>query len=405
MTETTTKTLITEITGTIASPKGFHADGQHVGIKDKNKDLGWVVSDVPASVAGVFTTNKVQAAPVQLDKEVIKGGLLQAIIVNSGNANAVTGAIGLQHAKEMQTTTANALNVEPAHVAVCSTGIIGQVLPIDTVKNGINSLTIDGDSAGFAQAIMTTDTLEKNITVQAEIAGKLITMSGVAKGSGMIHPNMATMLGFVTTDAKIDSETLQNALSTDVEQSFNQITIDGDTSTNDTVLVMANGLADNDTIQMNSTEYIEFTTLLHHVTSALAKDIANDGEGATKLLTVTVNGSLDSLDARMIAKKVVGSSLVKTAMFGQDPNWGRIIAAIGATDAVVDPNIIDIDINHVPVMIAGAPADFDVESLTNSLAAHDIDIDIDMHLGNASGTAWGSDLTYKYVEINALYHS
>jgi len=387
----------------IAKPIGFHADGQHVGLKHKSKDLGWIFSDVPAAVAGVFTTNQVQAAPIKLDKETIKDGLLQAIIVNSGNANAVTGKIGHQHAKTMQQTAADSLNIDPNLVAVASTGIIGQVLPIDKVVNGIHQLHIAGDSKAFAHAIMTTDTVEKSITIQSQIDGHTVTMSGVAKGSGMLHPNMATMLGFITTDASISPVLLQKALSEDVETSFNQITIDGDTSTNDTVLVMANGQAGHDKITTASSTYDHFKTMLHTVTTALSIGIASDGEGATKLLAVTVKNSESSLDARMVAKKVVGSSLVKTAMFGKDPNWGRIIAAIGASDVTVDPDIIDISLNTIPVMTDGAPTDFNQEAITEALEQKKIAIDIDLHNGSASGQAWGSDLTYDYVKINALY--
>ncbi|MGO3489649.1 MAG: bifunctional glutamate N-acetyltransferase/amino-acid acetyltransferase ArgJ [Leuconostoc carnosum] len=387
----------------IAKPIGFHADGQHVGLKHKSKDLGWIFSDVPAAVAGVFTTNQVQAAPIKLDKETIKDGLLQAIIVNSGNANAVTGKIGHQHAKTMQQTAADSLNIDPNLVAVASTGIIGQVLPIDKVVNGIHQLHIAGDSKSFAHAIMTTDTVEKSITIQSQIDGHTVTMSGVAKGSGMLHPNMATMLGFITTDASISPVLLQKALSEDVETSFNQITIDGDTSTNDTVLVMANGQAGHDKITTASSTYDHFKTMLHTVTTALSIGIASDGEGATKLLAVTVKNSESSLDARMVAKKVVGSSLVKTAMFGKDPNWGRIIAAIGASDVTVDPDIIDISLNTIPVMTDGAPTDFNQEAITEALEQKKIAIDIDLHNGSVSGQAWGSDLTYDYVKINALY--
>lgn len=387
----------------IAKPIGFHADGQHVGLKHKSKDLGWIFSDVPAAVAGVFTTNQVQAAPIKLDKETIKDGLLQAIIVNPGNANAVTGKIGHQHAKTMQQTAADSLNIDPNLVAVASTGIIGQVLPIDKVVNGIHQLHITGDSKAFAHAIMTTDTVEKSITIQTQIDGHTVTMSGVAKGSGMLHPNMATMLGFITTDISISPILLQKALSEDVETSFNQITIDGDTSTNDTVLVMANGQAGHDKITTASSTYDHFKTMLHTVTTALSIGIASDGEGATKLLAVTVKNSESSLDARMVAKKVVGSSLVKTAMFGKDPNWGRIIAAIGASDVAVDPDIIDISLNTIPVMTDGAPTDFNQEAMTEALEQKKIAIDIDLHNGSASGQAWGSDLTYDYVKINALY--
>lgn len=387
----------------IAAPIGFHADGQHVGLKHKSKDLGWIYSDIPASVAGVFTTNQIQAAPVQLDKMAIKNGKLQAVIVNSGNANAVTGHIGLEHAKTMQHATAKALNISSDLVGVSSTGIIGQVLPIEKVVQGIQKLHVDGNSKAFATAIMTTDTSEKSITVQTYIDQHLVTMSGVAKGSGMIHPNMATMLGFITTDANISAMLLQQALSEDVETSFNQITIDGDTSTNDTVLVLANGMAKNPMINANSPAYQQFKNLLHTVTKALAIAIANDGEGATKLISVTVEKAISSSDARLIAKKVVGSSLVKTAMFGKDPNWGRIVAAIGATDVAIDPLTIDIKINQQYVMQSGSPVTFNHNAMVDSLENKNIDIEINLHTGEQSGQAWGSDLTYDYVKINALY--
>lgn len=390
-------------TANIAAPIGFHADGQHVGIKHKSKDLGWIYSDAIASVAGVFTTNLVQAAPVQLDKQVIQNGQLQAIIVNSGNANAVTGKIGLTHAKSMQEMAAQQLNIDSNLVAVASTGIIGNVLPIETITRGIKQLKVDGDTQGFAHAIMTTDTKEKSITIQSVIQGKPVTMSGVAKGSGMLHPNMATMLGFITTDINIDATLLQKALSEDVETSFNQITIDGDTSTNDTVLVMANGLAGNPLISEIGSEYDQFKEMLHIVTTALSIAIANDGEGATKLIAVSVTNAKSAVDARMVAKKVVGSSLVKTAIFGKDPNWGRIIAAIGASDVALDPTIINIKINQINVLLDGTPVEFDTNMMASKLNEHDIHIDIDLHMGNESGQAWGSDLTYEYVKINALY--
>ena len=403
MPQTLTAPFTTLSHPSISAPKGFHADGQHVGLKHKAKDLGWLISDVPAAVAGVFTTNQVQVAPVQVTKQTIQNGQLQAIIVNSGNANAVTGQIGLTHAKMMQTTTADKLGIAPNLVGVASTGVIGQILPIDTVTAGIHQLQHDGDPQGFAHAIMTTDTNEKAVTIQGTIAGKRVTMSGVAKGSGMIHPNMATMLGFITTDANITSSLLQQALSEDVETSFNQITIDGDTSTNDMVLVMANGQADNPLIAQDDAVYEQFKAMLHHVTTTLAIAIANDGEGATKLITVTVSHAQSATAARLIAKKVVGSSLVKTAMFGKDPNWGRIIDAIGAAETAITPETIAISINGYSVMQAGAPVTFDQAALTAALEDPHITIQIDMNNGAATGQAWGSDLTYDYVKINALY--
>ena len=393
------------IKGNIASPKGFTADATHAELKFQKLDLGLILSDVPAAVAGVFTTNKVAAAPIDLDKAVVAGGVAQAIIVNSAIANAVTGDEGITNAKKTQRLLAEKFDLNPSHIAVCSTGVIGKQLPMDKIALGISKLSAENcHTNGFAEAILTTDLVTKEVTYEVEIAGKTVTVAGVCKGSGMIHPNMATMLGFITTDAKIAQPLLQNMLSEIIETTFNQITVDGDTSTNDTVLVMANGQADNAEILVDTEDYQAFKTVLAIVCQDLAKKIAADGEGATKLIEVNVTGAPDELSARLIAKQIVGSSLVKTAIFGADPNWGRVISAIGQVAAFDVPDI-ELEIQGDLVLLHSTPVDFDQAELSEKLKEKIVVIDADLNNGTASGTAWGCDLTYKYVEINALYHS
>lgn len=393
------------IKGNIASPKGFTADATHAELKFQKLDLGLILSDVPAAVAGVFTTNKVAAAPIDLDKAVVAGGVAQAIIVNSAIANAVTGDEGITNAKKTQRLLAEKFDLNPSHIAVCSTGVIGKQLPMDKIALGISKLSAkNSHTNGFAEAILTTDLVTKEVTYEVEIAGKTVTVAGVCKGSGMIHPNMATMLGFITTDVKIAQPLLQNMLSEIIETTFNQITVDGDTSTNDTVLVMANGQADNAEILVDTEDYQAFKTVLAIVCQDLAKKIAADGEGATKLIEVNVTGAPDELSARLIAKQIVGSSLVKTAIFGADPNWGRVISAIGQVAAFDVPDI-ELEIQGDLVLLHSTPVDFDQAELSEKLKEKIVVIDADLNNGTQSGTAWGCDLTYKYVEINALYHS
>lgn len=393
------------VEGTIASPIGFYADGKHCGLKKKRNDIGMIYSEVPAQAAAVFTTNKVEAAPVTLTKEAVKDGVLQAIVVNSGNANACTGKQGLEDAIEMQQITARKYSIKTTDVAVASTGIIGKPMNMELIEKGIDLLERTGDSFAFHEAILTTDTGTKELTIQAEIAGKIVTMSGVCKGSGMIHPNMATMLAFITTDVAIPHHLLQELLKEKTDKTFNQITIDGDTSTNDMVIVMANGAAGNPMIEKGTETYQLFSEMLHLMMETLAKLIAKDGEGATKLIEVNVLNAQNALDARMIAKKVVGSSLVKTAIFGKDPNWGRIICAVGYSGAAINPDSIDIYIGNIPVLLESQPQLFDLGTMEKILAENEIKIIIDLKQGPASGTAWGCDLSYKYVEINALYHT
>ena len=394
------------IDGTIASPLGFSADGLHAGFKKKKLDFGWIVSEVPASVAGVYTTNKVIAAPLLVTKASIqKSQKLQAIVVNSGVANSCTGQQGLDAAYEMQRLTAQKLKIKPDLVGLASTGVIGEQLPMDALKNGLSQILVSGKAEDFAEAILTTDTCTKTCVVTEEFGSDLVTMAGVAKGSGMIHPNMATMLAFITCDANISSATLQAALSQHVETTFNQITVDGDTSTNDMVLVMANGCRQNEEILPNTEEFKKFSKMLRYLMADLAKKIAKDGEGATKLIEVNVRHAKDEQSGRMIAKSVVGSSLVKTAIFGQDPNWGRILAAIGYAGADVSVDNIDIWIEGIPVMQASSPVAFDPEETSDAMAGELLTLTIDLHDGEAEAQAWGCDLSYDYVKINALYRT
>ena len=394
------------IDGTIASPLGFSADGLHAGFKKKKLDFGWIVSEVPASVAGVYTTNKVIAAPLLVTKASIqKSQKLQAIVVNSGVANSCTGQQGLDAAYEMQRLTAQKLKIEPDLVGLASTGVIGEQLPMNALKNGLSQILVSGKAEDFAEAILTTDTCTKTCVVTEEFGSDLVTMAGVAKGSGMIHPNMATMLAFITCDANISSATLQAALSQHVETTFNQITVDGDTSTNDMVLVMANGCRQNEEILPDTEEFEKFSKMLRYLMADLAKKIAKDGEGATKLIEVNVRHAKDEQSGRMIAKSVVGSSLVKTAIFGQDPNWGRILAAIGYAGADVSVDNIDIWIEGIPVMQASSPVAFDPEETSDAMAGKLLTLTIDLHDGDAEAQAWGCDLSYDYVKINALYRT
>ena len=394
------------IDGTIASPLGFSADGLHAGFKKKKLDFGWIVSEVPASVAGVYTTNKVIAAPLLVTKASIqKSQKLQAIVVNSGVANSCTGQQGLDAAYEMQRLTAQKLKIEPDLVGLASTGVIGEQLPMDALKNGLSQILVSGKAEDFAEAILTTDTCTKTCVVTEEFGTDLVTMAGVAKGSGMIHPNMATMLAFITCDANISSATLQAALSQHVETTFNQITVDGDTSTNDMVLVMANGCRQNEEILPDTEEFEKFSKMLRYLMADLAKKIAKDGEGATKLIEVNVRHAKDERSGRMIAKSVVGSSLVKTAIFGQDPNWGRILAAIGYAGADVSVDNIDIWIAGIPVMQASSPVAFNPEETSDAMAGELLTLTIDLHDGDTEAQAWGCDLSYDYVKINALYRT
>ncbi|OTO77113.1 MULTISPECIES: bifunctional glutamate N-acetyltransferase/amino-acid acetyltransferase ArgJ [unclassified Enterococcus] len=394
------------IEGTIASPKGFLAAGLHAGLKKEKKDLAMIYSVIPANAAAVYTTNQVKAAPIYVTKDAMLDHQIQAVIVNSGIANACTGKIGLENAKKMQEFAGTHLKIPQETIAVASTGVIGKQLPMEIIEAGIDKIDLESqESYAFHEAILTTDTSTKEIVVEEEINGQIVTMAGVAKGSGMIHPNMATMLAFITTDAQISSDLLQEILADKTETTFNQITVDGDTSTNDMVLVMANGLAENPIIEKNTDAHEKFVAMLQLVSETLAKMIAKDGEGATKLIEVQVKGAMNDSEARLVAKKVVGSSLVKTAMFGEDPNWGRIICAVGYAGSHTDPEKINMWIGDQQLLNHSHPQEFDEVAMKKTLEQEKICITVDLTIGEAMGKAWGCDLTYKYVEVNALYHT
>jgi glutamate N-acetyltransferase/amino-acid N-acetyltransferase len=404
------KPSIHKITGiNIATPKGYLASGLHCGIKHKKLDLGLLYSLVPANAAGVYTTNQVQAAPLKVTQENIKQeGMLQAVIVNSGNANACTGKKGLEDAKKMQLETAQKLGIPSHFVGVASTGVIGEHLPIGRISTGIQNLVLDDELKGsidFSQSILTTDTVSKNTAYTFKISDKEITIAGTAKGSGMIHPNMATMLGFITTDAAINQEDLHAALSYAVDRTFNCITVDGDTSTNDMVLMLANGMAENEELHKNHPEWEVFLDALVMVCEDLGKLIAKDGEGASKLIEVNVEGAKTDKDARVIAKTVVGSPLVKTAVFGCDANWGRILCAAGYSGVSFDPDHMKILIGENEVVVDGEPVAFSEDEVRNYLKGQEIHITVLLSEGMGSGRAWGCDLTYDYVQINASYRT
>jgi glutamate N-acetyltransferase/amino-acid N-acetyltransferase len=389
--------------------KGFKAGGIHCGLKKSgNLDLGYIVSEVPATAAGVYTTNVFQAAPLLVTQESIsKEKKLQAIIVNSGNANSCTGDQGVKDAYEMQKEFAAELGIKEHYVAVTSTGVIGEKLPMDKVLSGIKQILKEENEAEgkFQTAILTTDLAPKNIGVQIKVDGKIISIGGAAKGSGMIHPNMATMLGFVTTDANIEQDSLLAALKEVTNQTFNMITVDGDTSTNDMVLVMANGMAGNNTLTIEHPEWNIFVNGLKLVCQELAKKIAKDGEGATKLIEVQVNSARSQSDAGAVGKSIISSNLVKTAIYGTDPNWGRIVSAIGYSGVPVEPNLVKVSIGSFVVFENGLPCQFNEEEVKQYLEQDYIQIFVELNQGNFSAAAWGCDLTYDYIKINASYRS
>jgi len=388
-------------------PTGYYNDGIEMGLGVSDKlDFGYLVSEVPASAAGTYTTNKFQAAPTKLTKNTInQDHQLQAVVMNSACANSCTGKQGEQNALTEQKLMSEKLGIDLNLVGVASTGLIGAQLPMDKVTAGIEKLSPHHDD-NVTKAVMTTDKKPKQACVQIKMGGKTVTITGFAKGSGMIHPKMATMLGFVTTDAGIDGELLQQTLSQNVDTTFNQITVDGDTSTNDMVVVMANGMAG--APKLASTDDADFSIFqagLHLVLQELAKQIAADGEGATKLVECNVEGAFNDLEGQEVAKAIVGSNLVKAAIFGQDPNWGRIISTIGMTNAHVDIEHVDIEVNGIKMVEDSLGLPFDQQAASDSMGANKVVIDVNLHVGSASGQAWGCDLTYNYVKINASYHT
>ena len=404
---------VKRISGSVCAPLGYTAAGVWCGIRANatKKDLALIVSEVPAHAAAVYTSNLVKGAPLAVTKAHLSDGVAQAVICNSGNANTCN-ANGIQVAESMAVLAGQALGISAQDVIVASTGVIGQPLPLERVEAGIPELIGNLRASGeddAAQAILTTDTIKKAVAVEFAIGGRTCRLGGIAKGSGMIHPNLATMLVFLTTDAAISSEMLHKALSEDVKNTFNMVSVDGDTSTNDMVTILANGLAGNAEITEDGADFAEFMKALNSVTVALCRMIAGDGEGATKLLSCIVTGAKDEPTAKTVAKSVICSSLTKAAMFGADANWGRVLCAIGYSGAGVDVSRVDVAFRSakgvVEVCKMGAGVAFSEELAKQILLEPEIDILVELNDGEGGATAWGCDLTYDYVKINGDYRT
>lgn len=401
----------TQVEGGVTAVPGFLASGVYAGLKKEGLDVALIYNSMLCSCAGVFTLNKVKAAPVivTMDKIKLKHGYSNGIVINSGNANACTGLSGFVNAKNMCTFAANKLGVEEDYILVASTGVIGEPLPMDNVTKGIELAVKNLNSNGgcdAAKAIMTTDLLAKEFAISFEVEGKKVHIGGMAKGSGMIHPNMATMLAYITTDVSISPSMLKKALREVTDETFNMITVDGDTSTNDMVVAFASGGANNKAIIEDSSEaYKIFVEALKKVCTELAKKIARDGEGATALIEVNVKNALTKKDAKLAVKAVVSSNLFKAAVFGKDANWGRIICAVGYSGAEFDPNKVDIYIGDLQVARDGAGIKFDEDKARKLLSMDTVGVTIDFKQGKACATAWGCDLSYDYVRINADYRT
>ena len=405
-----------KIEGGVTAAKGFEAAAAAAGIKYHDRtDMALIFSEKPCKVAGAFTTNVVKAAPVKWDRNVVDSGMkAQAVIVNSGIANACTGEEGMKYCEETAKEAANVLGIDAKSVLVGSTGVIGMQLPMERVKDGIRKLAEakkpdleSGTQA--AQAIMTTDTKKKEVAVTVEISDVTVTIGGMAKGSGMIHPNMCTMLAFITTDAKISRKALQAALGEDVEDTYNMISVDGDTSTNDTVLLLANGVAGNEKIRYGTWEYEAFKTALHYVNETLAKEMAGDGEGATALFEAKVIGADTKEQAKKLAKSIVCSNLTKAAIAGHDANWGRILCAMGYSGAQFDPEKVDLyfksEAGKLKIIENGVALNYSEEKATEILSQPKVTAIADIKEGDVGATAWGCDLTHGYIDINADYRS
>lgn len=404
------------IKGGVTAAKGFQAAAAAAEIKYQGRtDMALIYSEKPCRTAGTFTTNVVKAAPVKWDKCVVESKVRsQAVIVNSGIANACTGAEGMEYCRETAEEAAKILGIDAKGVLIGSTGVIGMQLPIDRIKAGIAKLaevrSADLESGTeAAKAIMTTDTRKKEAAVRLEIGGKTVTIGGMAKGSGMIHPNMCTMLSFITTDAKISKKALQAALSSDVEDTYNMISVDGDTSTNDTVLLLANGMAGNDKIKIGTPEFEQFKEALHYINETLAKKMAGDGEGATALFEAKIIGAKTKEQAKTLAKSIVCSNLTKAAIAGHDANWGRILCAMGYSGAEFDPEKVDLYFESaagkLKIIENGTAVDYSEEKATEILSEPEVTAIADIKEGSAEAAAWGCDLTHGYIDINADYRS
>jgi len=408
--------IMNRINGGVTAAKGFKAAGAAAGIKYKDRnDMAMVYSEMPCVVAGTFTTNVVKAAPVKWDMKVVnESAFAQAVVVNSGIANACTREAGMEACKKTAEVAGGLLNIPTEAVLVGSTGIIGKQIPVDKIVNGVKVLVSKLSSSlesghEAACAIMTTDTISKEIAVEIEVGGKTVVVGGMSKGSGMIHPNMCTMLGYITTDINISKELLEKALKADVVDTFNMISVDGDTSTNDTLLVLANGMAGNEKVTEEGEDYDKFREALHEVNVTLAKMMAGDGEGATTLIETTVKNADTKENARILAKSVISSSLIKAAIFGHDANWGRIPCALGYSGVQFDPDVLDLfyisENGSLQILKDGLETDYSEEEASKILSAKEVTLLVDMKMGNETATAWGCDLTYDYVKINADYRS
>ncbi|MBF7016139.1 bifunctional ornithine acetyltransferase/N-acetylglutamate synthase [Staphylococcus durrellii] len=394
--------------GDVSSPLGFISGGLHTGLRKSKHDFGWIYSTTEAQAAGVYTLNRFKAAPLQLTQDSIAvNNTLQAIVVNSAYANACTGEQGIKDAQDMQNWVADKLNITNNNVGVASTGVIGDFLPMDKIQYGTEHVLEEqyNYSENFNKAILTTDLCPKHVAVEVEIDGQKVTIGGTAKGSGMIHPNMATMLGFITTDANIAASKLQQVLKSAIDSSFNMITVDGDCSTNDMVLFMANGQVNHSDLDEKHPNWQAFVAAVKYVCSTLAKAIAKDGEGATKLVTSKVLGATSIDEARKIAKSIVSSNLVKTAIHGEDANFGRIVAAIGYASEKVDPKNTFVTLCGLPVVDKGVFLSFDEEEMKKRLKEDNIVISAQVGNGDGQAVAYGCDLTYDYVSINASYRT
>ena len=394
--------------GGAVAAAGFVAGGVACGVRDpRRRDLGLLYSEFPCEAAGVFTRNLVQGAPLRVTREALGAGGVRAVVVNSGNANAATGERGLSDAYAMQARAAGALGVAPHEVAVASTGVIGVHLPMERVSCGIEEAAgaLGADGAAFAEAILTTDTRKKEAAVEVEVGGRTVTVGGTAKGSGMIHPNMGTMLAFLTTDAAVERDCLQETLVLATERAFNRVTVDGDTSPSDMALLLANGAAGNEPLTTASPDYPAFAAAVEGVARELARELARDGEGATRLVEVVVEGARDEASAAALAKSVVGSSLVKAAVFGEDANWGRVLTAMGYSGVPFDPVGLDLWFGPIQVFAGGEPAEHDEANANAALSGESVEITARLGEGEASATAWGCDLSYEYVRINGSYRT
>jgi len=392
----------------VAAASGFVAVGVACGVRDAGRrDLGLLFSELPCETAAVFTSNAVKGAPLVVTREAVEAGGVRAVVANSGNANAATGEQGIEDARTMQALAAEALGIQTGEVAVASTGVIGVHLPMEKISSGIRAASgeLGEGGAGFAESILTTDTRVKEAAVRAEIGGRTVTVGGTAKGSGMIHPNMGTMLAFLTTDAAVEKRCLKETLNRVTDRTFNRVTVDGDTSPSDMALLMANGSAGNEPLTLDSPDYPIFAEAVEGVAQTLAREIARDGEGATRLVEVAVEGAASEEAAVALAKNVIGSSLVKAAVFGEDANWGRVLTAMGNSGVTFDPDGVELWFGPVKVFCGGEPAAHEEAEANATLASGEVKIAARLSEGDASATAWGCDLSYEYVRINGSYRT